>query len=95
MFVNSTVKGLEWLIKLENHNTVHLPLNISLYSSECNRKGERVYVLPALSSPGSVGCDDHLSAVVSVRVVHVELQAFPLVALYQREQVLWLQDGVM
>ncbi len=45
-------------------------------------------MLPALSSPGTVRCDDHLSAVISVCVVHIELQAFPLVALYQREQVL-------
>lgn len=42
----------------------------------------------ALSSPGTVWRDDHLSAVIGVCVVYVELQAFPLMALYQREQVL-------
>lgn len=47
-------------------------------------------VLPALSSPGTVGRDDHLSAVIRVSVVHVELEAFPFVRLYQREQVLGL-----
>lgn len=45
-------------------------------------------MLPALSSPGTVRRDDHLSAVIGVSVVHIELQAFPLVALDQREQVL-------
>lgn len=45
-------------------------------------------MLPALSSPGTVGCDDHLSAVICVSVVHVELEAFPFVRLNQREQVL-------
>lgn len=47
-------------------------------------------MLPALSSPSTVGCDDHLSAVISVSVVHVQLEAFPFVRLYQREQVLGL-----
>lgn len=47
--------------------------------------------LPAISSPGSVGCDDHLSTVIGVGVVHVELQAFPLMTLDQREEVLRLQ----
>lgn len=46
--------------------------------------------LPALSAPGTVGSDDHLSAVIRVSVVHVELEAFPFVRLYQREQVLRL-----
>lgn len=46
--------------------------------------------LPAISSPGTVGCDDHLSAVIGVGVVHVELQALPLVTLDQREKVLRL-----
>lgn len=44
--------------------------------------------LPAISSPGTVGCDDHLSTVIGVGVVHVELQALPLVTLDQREKVL-------
>lgn len=47
--------------------------------------------LPAISSPGTVGCDDHLSTVIGVGVVHVELQALPLVTLDQREKVLRLQ----
>lgn len=51
----------------------------------------KLCVLPALSSPGTVRCDDHLSTVVCVCVVHIELQALPLVALYQREKVLRLQ----
>lgn len=50
-----------------------------------------VLMLPALSSPGTVRRDDHLSAVIGVSVIHIQLQAFPLVALDQREQVLWLQ----
>ena len=45
-------------------------------------------VLPALSSPGAVGGDDHLPAVVRVSVVDIQLQALPLVGLDQREQVL-------
>lgn len=49
---------------------------------------ESVQVLPALSSPSTIGCDDHFSAVIGVGVVHVELEAFPFVRLYQREQVL-------
>lgn len=49
--------------------------------------------LPSLSSPGTVGCDDHLPAVVGVGVVYVKLQALPLVALDQGEQVLGLQRG--
>lgn len=44
--------------------------------------------LPAISSPGTVGCDDHFSTIIGVGVVHVELQALPLVALDQREKVL-------
>lgn len=47
-----------------------------------------VEMLPAVSPPGSVRGDDHLPAVIGVCVVHVELQALPLVTLYQREQVL-------
>ena len=42
-----------------------------------------VKVLPALSSPGAVRCDDHLSAVIGVCVVHIQLQAFPLMGLDQ------------
>lgn len=44
--------------------------------------------LPAISSPGTVGCDDHFSTVIGVRVVHVEFQALPLMTLDQREKVL-------
>ena len=53
----------------------------------------RVHVLPALPSPGAVGGDDHLPAVVRVGVVNVQLQALALVGLDQREQVLGLTWG--
>lgn len=55
----------------------------------CHKRVEtRKHALPAISSPGTVGCDDHLSTVIGVGVVHVELQAFPLMTLDQREKVL-------
>lgn len=38
---------------------------------------------PALSTPGTVGCNDHFSAVVRVSVVDVEFQAFALMGFYQ------------
>lgn len=55
----------------------------------CHKRVESMdLALPAISSPGTVGCDDHLSTVIGVGVVHVELQAFPLMTLDQREKVL-------
>lgn len=73
-------------------STLKILLIFSFYTCEFKEGCEcvEVEVLPALSSPGTVRCDDHLSAVVCVCVVHIQLQALPLVALYQREQVLWL-----
>lgn len=63
-------------------------LSWSVQESIADQVVESVQVLPALSSPGTVGCDDHLSAVIRVGVVYVQLEAFPFVRLDQREQVL-------
>lgn len=46
--------------------------------------------LPAFPTPRRVWCDDHFSTVVSVRVVHVELQGLRFVCLNEAEQVFGL-----
>lgn len=48
---------------------------------------------PALSAPCAVGRDDHLPAIIRVRVVHVQLQTFSFVRFNQREKVLRLQKS--
>lgn len=49
-----------------------------------------VTVIPALSAPVTVWSDDHLAAVVCVRVVHIQLQLLPLVGFNDGEQIFTL-----
>lgn len=51
-----------------------------------------VCLLPALPSPGAVRGDDHLSAVVCVCVINIQLQPLPFMGLYQGKQVLRLRE---
>lgn len=47
-------------------------------------------VIPALSTPVAVWCDDHLTAVVCVRVVNIQLQLFPFMGFNEGEQIITL-----
>lgn len=47
---------------------------------------------PAFSAPATVGRDQHLAAVVRVRVVHVQLQLVAVVLFHGGEQTLALEE---
>ena len=47
--------------------------------------------LPAVASPGPVGCDGHLAAWIRLCVVDVQFERFTLVRFDQREQILRLK----
>ena len=49
----------------------------------------------SLASPGSVGSDGDLPAVVCLRVVDVQLQRSSLVGLYQTEEILALVEDTV
>lgn len=44
--------------------------------------------LPALATPGRVGCDGHLPTSVHLRVIDVQLQCSPFVGFYESKQIL-------
>lgn len=52
-----------------------------------------IFAIPAFSTPGTVGRDQHLAAVVHVRVVHVHLQLFALVLFHNGEQIFGLEES--
>lgn len=47
-------------------------------------------VIPALSTPVAVWCDEHLTAVVCVRVVNIQLQFLPFIGFNEGEQIITL-----
>ena len=49
----------------------------------------------SLASPGSVGSDGDLPAVVSLRVVNIKLERPPLVSLYETEEILTLVEDTV
>lgn len=52
-----------------------------------------IFTIPAFSPPGTVGCDQHLAAVVRVRVVHVHLQLSAFVLFHDGEQIFALEES--
>lgn len=52
-----------------------------------------IFAVPAFATPGTVGPDQHLAAVVRVRAVHVHLQLFAFVLFHDGEQILALEES--
>lgn len=52
-----------------------------------------IFSIPALSTPATFGRDQHLAAVVRVRVVHVHLQLFAFIPFHDGEQIFALDEG--
>lgn len=48
---------------------------------------------PAFSTPCRVWSDDHLPAVVCVRVVHIQLQRLSFMSLNKGKQIFWLKSN--
>lgn len=47
---------------------------------------------PAVSTPATVGRDQHFAAVVHFCVVHIQLQLFALVLFHDGEQIIALEE---